>query len=272
MEGVRTFQSYLCNRYDSVDGVSSDIVRARETELNDKIAMRKHVADAVAKCYHVGNIDDCPFESLPSDYVVKPRCRCNGEGITFVVNGIDESTNAPVDPERLRTKYRKLKSNRGLGHDVLVEELLLGADRKRLHEEYKAFVFNGTVCAIAHSVDINTPNYHRYVYTPDWERVSIYKPHLERPLDETTPRPERLSELVAFAERVGGYYRDYVGVPFVRVDMYLIDGRPVILGEFTPAPSGGDRNRSFSEQGQLFLGDCWAAQLLRSPHSVDRTQ
>ena len=75
-----------------LDAVNKSQVYKKETQLNCKILVRNHLQKITSKLpqtYFIGNINNCDFNKLPSDYVIKPRCMYGGKGITFVRNNIN---------------------------------------------------------------------------------------------------------------------------------------------------------------------------------------
>lgn len=226
----------------------------------DKAAVRDYVAGIIGARYlpvaHA--ILDDPAQltdfALPSSFVLKPT---HGSGAVVVV-----SPNAPNDAVLPRPEsswvYRHVRPeaadptalaaigkywvsqrygqgpNRewAYGHitpRIIIEELLPG-EVGAIPDDYKFFVFHQQV----HFIQVDTGRFgHRTqdFYTPSWEHLSL---NGGLPwADGGVPRPARLAEMVAIAERLA------VRTDFVRVDLYHLSDR-IVFGELTSYPAGGD--------------------------------
>jgi hypothetical protein len=109
---------------------------------------------------------------------------------------------------------------------ILVEELLLSDGQ--IPKDYKFFVFRGSVGLVQVDQD-RFAGHRRNLYTPRWEKLEIEYVYPPGPSD---PRPTKLEEMVAVAERLGDQ------IDFARVDLYNIGDR-VVFGEITAYPEGG---------------------------------
>lgn len=226
----------------------------------DKAAVRDHVAAVVGEGYlprcHglVRDPGELAALELPEAYVLKPT---HGSGAVVVV-----SPEAPADARLPEARWswvyahvRPEHAERGqlvaiarhwvgqlygqgpnrewvygqVPPQVLVEEFLRGPDGA-VPDDYKFFVFHGR----CHFVQVDsgrfghrTQDFHR----PDWEHLPLSGGPAWA--DPPHPRPARLEEMVAVAERLAA------GTDFVRVDLYHLPGR-VVFGELTNYPAGGD--------------------------------
>jgi hypothetical protein len=113
---------------------------------------------------------------------------------------------------------------------ILVEPFIGALDR--LPTDYKLWVFHGRVAFVQIDTDRDT-EHKRAFYDLDWRRMPFA---LQYPLEpREMKRPASLSEMVRAAEILAE------DLPFVRVDFYEVDGRP-LFGEMTFFPgSGWDR-------------------------------
>lgn len=258
----KTFYFYIQRRF-----VNRPLVYKRESELNDKITVRKHlskITDKLPTAYFTGNIKNCDFSKLPQNYIIKPRCMCIGKGITFVRNGIDTKTGKPVNVNNIKNFYIRFKSNRGSGNHVIIEEYLfdVGSDgnEKTINDEYKFFIFGGKVQIISVIRDINTPRHLKIDHDLNWNRVRMHNCRAA-PLDIKVEKPENLNDMIEFAEKVANYYHQYTKIPFVRVDLYNIDtkdGKRIFFGEFTGGPNGG---KGITQEYQQLFGKYWSKSI-----------
>ncbi|WP_307787666.1 ATP-grasp fold amidoligase family protein [Mycolicibacterium sp. S2-37] len=226
----------------------------------DKAAVRDYVANAVGPKYlpRAYAIVDDPAAlhgvDLPDAYVVKPT---HGSGAATVVSGrAPAEARLPTDPgdwtyQHVRPEFASrediVRIARGwvtqlygqgpnrewvygqISPRIIVEEMLTDP-HGAIPADYKFFVFHGRCAYVqvdAGRFDRRTQDFFR----PDWEHVPLRGGPpwaVPRP-----PRPARLDEMIAVAERLGA------DTDFVRVDLYDVGGR-VVFGELTSFPAGGD--------------------------------
>lgn len=110
---------------------------------------------------------------------------------------------------------------------ILVEPYIGSGDV--LPFDYKLFVFDGKVHFLQLDTDRAT-EHKRNLYDRDWQRlpISMCYPPDERDFE----RPASLTAMIADAGKIGAEF------PFVRIDFYEIDGKPV-FGEATFYPDSG---------------------------------
>ncbi|MFM2475397.1 ATP-grasp fold amidoligase family protein, partial [Burkholderia cenocepacia] len=111
---------------------------------------------------------------------------------------------------------------------IIVEERLAGSD-DGIPDDCKLFVFHGRVAYV--QVDsgrfgTRTQDF----FDREWRHLPLSggPPWAEPP----HPRPARLEEMIAIAERLGA------DTDFVRVDLYVLPDR-IVFGELTSYPAGG---------------------------------
>jgi hypothetical protein len=225
------------------------------TQLADKYAVREYVktkvgAHVLPRLYWVTKApDDIPFGDLPSQFVVKPT---HGSGWVHIVYD-----KALLDQrELIDTCRRWLSQNyyycdrervyKNIEPRILVEELINdGTGPAPIR--YKVLVFGGRAHVIM--VISGTPDDLRCgLYGRSWEDTGVTYAGTKR-TDEPLPRPPHLTEMLRYAEILGG------GLDFVRVDLYDTPDK-VYFGEITTTPLGGRMpfdSREFDRQ----LGDLW---------------
>ncbi|MDO9397453.1 MAG: ATP-grasp fold amidoligase family protein [Herbiconiux sp.] len=226
----------------------------------DKAAVRDYVAGRIGEHYlpRLHGVFDDPAGladmTLPERYVVKPT---HGSGAAIVVSP-EAPADARLPPARWSWLYRHVRPevadraelvaiarqwatqlygqgpNREWAYGrvprrVLVEEMLEGRDGG-IPDDVKLFVFHGR-CRF---VQVDSGRFGRRTqdfFTPDWTHLPMSggPPFADPP----HPRPARLSELIAVAERLGEQ------TDFVRADFYVLPDR-IVFGELTSYPAGGD--------------------------------
>jgi hypothetical protein len=207
---------------------------------------------------------------LPDAYVVKPT---HGSGAVLVVSPAapaDARLPAPaaswayrhVRPEhadralliRIAQHWRTQLYGQGpnrewaYGHvprRVIVEELLRG-ERGAIPDDYKLFVFHQECRAI--QVDggrfgDRTQDF----FSPEWDHLELSG----GPAWSPTPieKPALLAEMLDIASVLAA------DTDFLRVDLYVVDGR-IVVGELTSYPAGGD-SPFFPESYNSVFGAWW---------------
>ncbi len=225
----------------------------------DKAAVRDHVADAgfahlLPEAYAVlDHADELLALDLPDSFVMKPT---HGSGAAIVVSTAASAdavlprpewgwVYAQVRPEAAdRETLRAIADGwcgrlygRGPNEEwaysrirprIIVEERLAGADGG-IPDDAKLFVFHGRV----QYVQVDSGRFGTRTqdfFDREWRHLPLSggPPWSETP----PPRPERLDEILAIAERLAA------GTDFLRVDLYLLPDR-IVFGELTSYPAGG---------------------------------
>ena len=245
--------------------------------FSDKVAVREHAASIVGA--HVlprlhavcADAAELRHEALPGEYVVKPS---HGSGVAVIVSDTADAdarlpepqhgwTYSHVRPEHadrdelvaLAESWLAQLYGQGpnrewaYGHvprRILVEELLTGADGA-VPDDYKLFVFHGT----CRYVQVDRGRFARRTqdfFTAGWDHLPLSGGHPWAV--PSIPRPARLGEMIAMAERLG---RD---TDFVRVDLYDLPDR-IVFGELSSFPAGGDSPFE-PESFNLEFGSHWS--------------
>lgn len=112
--------------------------------------------------------------------------------------------------------------------------------------DYKFFCFGGLVDSVMACTERETGNPKFYFFDRNWRLRKYNRRGKEMPDDFTIPRPECMDEMFSIAEKLSR------GMPFVRVDLYCVNGS-IYFGEMTFYPdSGFDTN--LLPEADVFLG------------------
>lgn len=223
--------------------------------LGDKIEAKKHIAARVGEQYVVPTLyagDALPpreQRTWPRPYFIKASA------------GSGRQIRVPEDePPRwgrleravdrwLGTTYGTRGGEWHYAHmppRILVEPHL--GDPARWPDDYKLWVFHGRVHYVHWLTARSTAEYGGRYLDRDWNPVDFRS--LKYPtLDRMPPRPRSLETMLWIAEELG---RDF---PFVRVDLYEVDGHPYV-GELTFTPTAG-YHRFDPPETDLLLGSLW---------------
>lgn len=220
------------------------------TKMADKYEVKQLVAEMIGEqyvvpCYGVWNsFDEIDFDKLPNQFVLKATHDSGGVTICR-----DKAT---FDIEGARIKLEKqLQRNffwagrewpyKNIPHRIIADQLLDDHSGRELRD-YKFWCFNGEpkYMYITNKGKVIEENF----YDMDYNVVDI-----NHGFPRTVPeyqKPEGFETMKELAKKLS------VGMPFVRVDFFQVDGK-IYFGEFTFFDWGGDRAFKTFEQ-DLELG------------------
>lgn len=214
--------------------------RPEYTVMVDKHRVREYISEKLGAQYLIEQLgvwdspDEIDFAALPDRFVMK--CNHNsGLGMCICTD------KASLDMERVKAELRKgleqdyyLTGREWPYQDVprkIVAEQFLESDGGGL-TDHKIHCFNGVPRFILVCRDRFTESgLVEDFYTPAWERMEVKRPKIPNgaaPL----PKPEKLDEMLALAEKLS---KD---IPFLRVDLYLVEGK-IYFSELTFFPASG---------------------------------
>lgn len=208
----------------------------------DKYEVRKYVeskgcAENLVKLYgvwdHASEID---FSKLPSSFVLKTT---NGGG-GLDVELVKDKENHDLAKTCSFMETRMMKKGGNSGREwaytgikkprIIAEELLVNTeDPEAGVEDFKILCFHGE----PHYIIVDKDRYidhKRNFYTTSWERVSVTTDHEQ--FETPYPKPKNFEEMMDVARKLSADF------PFVRVDLYNIDGK-IYFGELTFYPWTG---------------------------------
>jgi hypothetical protein len=224
------------------------------TQFTDKAAARNYVAsrglkEILTEVYCLTkDPETIPFDNLPGKFVVKPT---HGSGwVKIVLNKTSLNRRGLIETCKgwlTQNYYRKGSewAYKNIEPQILIEEYIhdgYGDDPT----DYKFFVFDGKVRLIQTHYDRHT-NHAAVIYTPSWERQNFEFNDPAAPIER--PKPDRLDEMLAAAERLG------TGIDFVRVDLYATKDR-IYFGELTMTPNAA-AGRFKPLSYDRIVGDFW---------------
>ena len=208
------------------------------TIMADKIKAKEYVADVLGKEYIVptlgvwNNFDEINFDALPDKFVLKTNHDSGGVVVC--------SNKAKLDKKKARTKLTKsLKRNfywfgrepqyRDIKPQIFAEEFMQNSEQG-LHD-YKVWCFNGKALYTQYITGrIGNETFEAF-YDRDWNKQDFT---YHNPLmTGNAPRPEKLEELLKCAERLAK------GLPFARMDFYVLEDGNIKFGEITFCPMSG---------------------------------
>lgn len=208
----------------------------------DKYLVREYVASKGLKDilipligkYEV--IDQIDWDELPNQFVIKTTH--GGGGLNVIVCPDKSKLSMDEVKEKLSFDPHPVKANTlgrewayyGLQPGIVVEDLLINRENPVAGiNDYKIFCYGGHAKYIIVDVD-RYIGHKRNFFDTDWNNLHVTSdcPAADREIE----RPENLDEMLKVAEKLS---EDF---PYVRVDLYSVDGK-VYFGELTFYPWSG---------------------------------
>lgn len=209
--------------------------RPEYTMMVDKVEVKDYVASIIGKEHIIPTLgvwedpDDIDFDALPDQFVLKCNHNSGGalvckEKTHFDVKAAKKSLKKQLNQnyffEGREWPYKNVK--RRILAEPIIEQL-----GKPGSVEYKVTCFNGelefvTICTgVAHARFEDRFNDH---YDREFNKLDWYVNYKPAPI--APKQPEKWNELIDIAERFSK------GIPYLRVDMYIIEDT-ILFGEFT---------------------------------------
>ena len=197
------------------------------------------------------DIDEIQWDKLPNSFVMKLNRGC---GFNIIIP--DKSK---VNSKDVFCKMRKwLKEKPWLPYsemqykDVkpyIIIEKYLQPKHGMLPDDYKFYCFDGVVPYVMVCTDRKEGGKHpKYWYfDSQWKMQLMTQDAIKYKNQITIPKPEGIEDAFYYARKLSK------GFPFVRVDLYIVDGK-VYFGELTFTPSAGMDNGRLKAT-DLILGE-----------------
>lgn len=217
----------------------------------DKVAVRDYLTEKglegyLPRCYGVWQrAEDIDWDALPEKFVLKCSHGCSYNIICRDKAKLDRNRAVKQLNTWLREDFWKVTCEphyRTIPHQILCEEYL-GEDPL----DYKFFCFNGQPEVFYISQKKGSDFHSARLLFMDMEGRPTEYQRVDHPrIEEVPPLPRGFGEMEELAKKLA---RDF---PFVRVDLYNIDGR-VYFSELTFTPSAG-MIRLAPESAEYLLG------------------
>ena len=230
--------------------------RPEYTVMVDKLRVRDYVAEKIGAEHlipllgHWDQYEDVDFSALPDQFVLK--CNHDSGSVKIVKDkkAIPQEEYRAFFDARLRAnpyKYGREWPYKGVKPCIIAEKLMEDSAGKGELTDYKIHCFSGEPRAVQVISDRFSPDgIKNDFYSLDWKNMGIRRGTMGN-ADHAAPRPEQLPELLALAKKLAE------GIPFVRTDFYVIDGK-IYFGEITFFPASGF-NPFTPEKWDRILGD-----------------
>ena len=215
--------------------------RKTMTRLADKVAVRDFIAEKIGSRYlidmlgvyeHAADID---WDALPARFVLKPNHGSHWVKIVEDKSSLDVSAVCRDADGWLKEDYTFDSGFEMQYRDIpprLMIERHLGELTHDLND-YKVWCFDGKPLYVQVMADRQADGRcTTCFYSTDWTKQKF---HYNRPLfSGDIPKPTRLDEMLSAAATLSS------GMPFVRVDFYVLDDGALKFGEMTFTPTSGE--------------------------------
>lgn len=199
---------------------------------------RKGLGNILNECYGVyQSEDDIDFDVLPEQFVIKATNGAGGVGIEICK---DKSRLDITKLKKELHEWLKPQKNGG-GREwvyyryktkLMIEKYLAPGKGENSLVDYKFFCFNGEpYCLYVMNERFTEGGVRQNIYDLDFN-VMPYMREKIKPIRTKINKPDNFDEMIEIARKLS---EDF---PYVRVDLYDIDGR-VYFGEMTFFPESG---------------------------------
>jgi hypothetical protein len=225
------------------------------TQVADKAAVRAFVEERLGRsllpeCYHLtADPETIPFDELPDRFVVKPTHGSSWVEIVTDKTTLDRAAVKEICRGGMRQSFYETTREWVYKHiqpRIIVEQFIDDATGNAPND-YKLFVFGGTVQMIQVDAGRFTDHRRRRLYSPTWEKLPFLLEHDD--ISGDVPRPRHLKQMIAAAETLG---RDF---DFIRADFYDTPDC-MYFGELTTTPGCG-ASRFRPKEFDHHLGRYW---------------
>lgn len=215
------------------------------TLMVDKISVKEYISNIIGEEYIIPTLgvwkrfEDIEFENLPDQFVLKTN---NGGGNSGVVICKDKQCFNYDEAKRKLT--HSLKCNiyniykewpyKNVEPKIFAEQYMV--DDSDFNNggltDYKFTCFDGRVDNVMVCLDRHLKDTKFYFFDSDWQLMRLNIRGKNALQDFTLPKPPCIDEMFRLAAQLSK------GIPFLRVDLYCINGH-IYFGEMTFYPQSG---------------------------------
>lgn len=209
--------------------------------LVDKYLVKDVVATIIGKEYIIPTIgawtsfDEIDFSTLPNQFVLK----CNHDSHSVVICQDKEKLDYVAAKKRLEGGLKRNYFWHGREwaykdvKPMIIAEPYI-ADQNDELVDYKFFCFKDFVDSVMVCSDRKSGDPKFYFVDKEWNVLKYNKRAIENPEGFIVDKPKNLDEMYELAKKLSVFSK----MPFVRIDLYNVDGR-IYFGEFTFSPDNG---------------------------------
>ena len=211
------------------------------TKMVDKYEAKKYVSEQIGEEYIIPTLgvwdsfDEIDFDSLPNQFVLK----CTHDSGSLVICRDKEKLNKAVAKNKLESRLKKefFHSSREWPYKdvkprIMAEIFMEDPSQPEGLRDNKFYCFNGEPKFLYISEGLENHSTAKISFLNiDWT-IAPFGRSDYKPFDELPPKPETFERMISFARKLSR------NIPFVRVDLYEINGK-VYFSELTFFPCGG---------------------------------
>jgi len=209
------------------------------TMLTDKYEVRKYVAEVIGEEHLIPllgvweRFEEIDFDKLPNEFVLKPTHTSGDIFICKDKSKVDLTELRKIVNKWLKREYYWFHREwpyKNIKPRIIAEKYMVDESGIEL-KDYKFMCFNGKP-----KILFVVSNRHLEgglkmdFYDLDWNLLPFER-HYKRS-GKVMPKPRSFNKMIEIAEKLSQ------GIPFVRVDLYEVDGHPY-FGELTFYPGAG---------------------------------
>lgn len=202
------------------------------TTLADKYQVKEYVANIIGEKYVIplygvwDRFEDIDFSSLPEKFVLKTTHDSGGVVVCKDKHSLDYKQTQKILEGHLKKNYfywRREWPYKNIVPRIIAEEYVKDGENDHL-PVYKFFCFHGVPEIIQTIQNDKQPNETIDYFDHEWNLLDLRQnfPNSQTPLS----KPEKLDEMLEIASKLSE------GFDFIRVDLYLINGK-IKFSEFT---------------------------------------
>ena len=218
-----------------------NMIRPDFTILVDKIAVKDYVAKVIGQEYIIPTIgtwktvNDIEWGKLPDQFVIKVNSDSGGIVVCKDKSCLD--VNAAKKKllygwGRNYYKYNREYPYKNVTPRILAEKYMVDSSIGELRD-YKFFCFNGQPKVF--KIDFGRfVEHHANYYDINGKILPFGEKNLPPIYDKELPIPDNFSKMVDLATQIA----THINHPFVRVDLYNVEGK-IFFGEITFFPASG---------------------------------
>lgn len=232
LKNPRTFNEKLCWLK----------LHRREPEMSvmvDKAQAKDYVRDILGEEYIIPTFglweraEDIDFGLLPDRFVMKGTHDSGRVIVCTDKNQLDFDRARQEMQQSLDRDFYAITREwpyKNVPHRIIAEQFIRQSDGGLT--DYKFFCFNGHVDCVMVCIDRHLGKPKFYFFDRNWNFLRLNKRGVAAPEGFTLSRPEGMERMFEIASILSK------GQPFVRVDLYNVDGK-IYFGELTFYPDGG---------------------------------
>lgn len=210
------------------------------TLLVDKHSVKGYIASIIGDNYVIptigiyNNFDEIDFDKLPNQFVLKTTHGGGGNGVVIcrAKDNFDKKKAKKIISKNLKEDiYRFYKEwpYKDVPRKIIAEPYL--TDLNGELKDYKFFCFNGIPKFLKVDFD-RFIEHHANYYMLNWERLPFGESICPPDPTHQIEKPKNLATMIHIAQELSK------NLPFVRVDLYNLDGK-ILFGELTFFPASG---------------------------------